>query len=308
VVIIQIPRSENERVDTLARQGSATDEKIATSKQPMVILESPSIADSGAVMQIEDSYSIPEWAKDVFVHLKEGKLLEDKKEARKIRMQSARYTLIGGILYHRGYMFPVLNFLSTAEAEYVLKEIHEGVRGGHSGGRMLAHKAVRAGNYWLTMNRDSLKKVRRCTNVKGLQRFKQTLWQNSARFRHHGRLPNGGGDIVGPMPTGKGNCRFLVVAVDYFTKWVKAEPLATITTGVIKNFLWRAIVCQFGIPYALVTDNGTQFDYKQFQEWYSELKIRHFFSSVYHPQSNGQVEATNKTLVRILKKKITKRK
>jgi hypothetical protein len=97
------------------------------------------------------------------------------------------------------------------------------------------------------------------------------------------------------MPRGKGNYRFLVVAVDYFTKWA------------IKNFLWKVIVCRFGIPYALVTNNGTQFDCRPFQKWSSEHKICHFFSLVYHPQSNGQVEATNKTLVRILKKKLPKR-
>jgi transposase InsO family protein len=117
-----------------------------------------------------------------------------------------------------------------------------------------------------------------------------------------------GVDIVRPMPTEKGNCIFLMVAVDYFTKWAEAEPLMTITTGAIKNFLWKMIICRFGIPYALVTDNGTQFDCKPFHHWCAELKIRHFFSSVYYPQSNGQVEATNKTLVKILKKKLPKRK
>jgi hypothetical protein len=66
-----------------------------------------------------------------------------------------------------------------------------------------------------------------------------------------------GVDIVGPLPTGKGNCRFLVVVVDYFTKWAEAKPLATITTGAVKNFLNKAIVCRFGIPYAIVIDNGT---------------------------------------------------
>jgi transposase InsO family protein len=110
------------------------------------------------------------------------------------------------------------------------------------------------------------------------------------------------------MPMANGNCRFLVVVVDYFTKWVEAESLVTITTEAIKTFLWKAVVCRFGIPYALVTDNGTQFDCRPSQEWCSKLKIRHFFSSVYHPQSNRQVEATNKTLVRILKKKLQKRK
>jgi hypothetical protein len=88
----------------------------------------------------------------------------------------------------------------------------------------------------------------------------------------------------------------------------RSGALVTITIGAIKAFLWKAIVCRFWIPYALVTDNGTQFDCRPFQEWCSEVKIRHFFSSVYHPQSNGQNEATNKTLVRILKKKLLKRK
>jgi hypothetical protein len=66
------------------------------------------------------------------------------------------------------------------------------------------------------------------------------------------------------MPTGKENYRFLVVTVDYFTKWAEAGPLMTIIIGAIKNFLWKAIICRFGIPYALVTDNGTQFDCKPF--------------------------------------------
>jgi hypothetical protein len=67
-------------------------------------------------------------------------------------MQSARYTIIGEILYRQGYTLLLLKCLSTAEAEYVLKEIHEGVCCSHSGARMFAHKVVRAGYYWPTMN------------------------------------------------------------------------------------------------------------------------------------------------------------
>jgi len=190
----------------------------------------------------------------------------------------------------------------------VLKEIHEGVCGSHSGGRMLAHKAVRAGYYWPTMNQESMEMVQSCDKC---QRFAKLQTKPPAKLNSVSSpwpFAQWGVDIVGPMPTGKGNCRFLVVAVDYFTKWAEAEPLMTITTGAIKNFLWKAIICRFGIPYALITDNGTQFNCKPFQEWCDELKIRHFFSSVYYLQSNGQVEATNKTLVKILKKKLPKRK
>jgi hypothetical protein len=62
---------------------------------------------------------------------------------------------------------------------------------------------------------------------------------------------------VGPLPIGKGGCKFLVVAVDYFTKWAEVEGFATITAGNVQNFLWKSIVCQYGIPHYFVTDNVT---------------------------------------------------
>jgi hypothetical protein len=69
-----------------------------------------------------------------------------------------------------------------------------------------------------------------------------------------------GVDIVGPMPIRKGSWKFLVVAADYFTKWAEAEALAAITTTNITNFLWKWVVCRFGIPHPFVTYNGKQFD------------------------------------------------
>jgi hypothetical protein len=159
VVFTQILRIENERADALARLGSATDEKISASKQRVIILDKPSVDDLGSVMQISDTYEIPEWARNVVEYLKNGQLPNDKKEARKIQMQSARYTLVDENLYRRGYTLPLLKCLSTTEAKYVLKEIHEGVCGSHTGGRILAHKVVRAGYYWRTMNQESMEMV-----------------------------------------------------------------------------------------------------------------------------------------------------
>ena len=65
---------------------------------------------------------------------------------------------------------------------------------------------------------------------------------------------------TGTLPIGKGQCKFIIIAVDYFTNWAEAEPLATITEQKIRNFVWQAIVCRFGIPRALVSNNGKQFD------------------------------------------------
>ena len=111
-------------------------------------------------------------------------------------------------------------------------------------------------------------------------------------------------DILGPLPLGKGQCKFIIVAVDYFTKWAEAEPLATITEHKIRNFVWRTIICRFGIPRALVSDNGKQFDNAKFRDFCAELGIKNYYSSPAHPQSNGQAEVTIKTLKAALKTKL----
>ena len=109
---------------------------------------------------------------------------------------------------------------------------------------------------------------------------------------------------LGPLPIGKGQCKFIIIAVDYFTKWAEAEPLATITEQKIRNFVWRAIICRFSISRALVSDNGKQFDNAKFRDFCAELGIKNYYSSPAHPQSNGQAEVTIRTLKATLKTKL----
>ena len=92
--------------------------------------------------------------------------------------------------------------------------------------------------------------------------------------------------------------KFLVVIIDYFTKWVEAEPLATIIERNVKNFVWKGVICRFGIPRVLISDNGKQFDNGPFRELCGQLNIKNHYSSPRHPQANGQVEVTNRTLLK----------
>ena len=111
-------------------------------------------------------------------------------------------------------------------------------------------------------------------------------------------------DILGPLPIRGGRCKFIIVAVDYFPKWAKAEPLVTITEQKVRNFVWRSIICRFGIPRALVSDNGKQFGNPKFRDFCAELGIKNYYSSLAHPQSNGQAEVTIRTLKEVLKTKL----
>jgi len=96
--------------------------------------------------------------------------------------------------------------------------------------------------------------------------------------------------------------KFLLVGVDYFSKWIEAEPLATITTEQVQRFVLKNIICRYGIPHTIITDNGRQFIDHGLAEFYRNFKIKHITSFVEHPQTNGQAEAVNKVILGQLKK------
>jgi transposase InsO family protein len=84
-----------------------------------------------------------------------------------------------------------------------------------------------------------------------------------------------------------------VVAVEYFSKWIEAKPLATITSVTFQKFFWQNIVCCFGVPKAITVDNGTQFDAEAFKEFCDQIGTKIHFASVRHSASNGLVERAN---------------
>ena len=100
------------------------------------------------------------------------------------------------------------------------------------------------------------------------------------------------------------NKRYLLVGTDYFTKWVKAEPLANIKDVDAKKFVWKNIVTQFGVSHALISDNGLQFDSKAFRRYCCELGITNRYSTSAYSQGNGQAETVNKVIVNGLKKRL----
>jgi len=94
-------------------------------------------------------------------------------------------------------------------------------------------------------------------------------------------------DIFDPFSPGKGQTKFPLVGVDCFTKWIKVEPLASISVKNIQNFVWRNIVCQFEVPYTIITDNDRQFIDRGLQSLYEDFGIKSVTSSVEQPQTNG---------------------
>jgi hypothetical protein len=96
--------------------------------------------------------------------------------------------------------------------------------------------------------------------------------------------------LLGPLPPVQGNLKYIVVAVEYFSKWIEAKPLATITSATVQKFFWQSIVCRFGVLKAITVDNGTQFDAETFKVFCDQIGTIIHFASVRHPESNGLIE------------------
>ncbi|RDX96384.1 putative protein K02A2.6, partial [Mucuna pruriens] len=84
-----------------------------------------------------------------------------------------------------------------------------------------------------------------------------------------------------------GQVKFLLVAIDYFTKWIEVELVATISAERVKQFYWKRIICRFGLPTVIISDNGTQFASQAIAEFCAQYGIKQSFTCVEHPQSNG---------------------
>jgi len=176
-----------------------------------------------------------------------------------MKRKCTRYTLIGDELYRKSYSRPLLKCINKSRAKYVMAELHEGICGLYSGGRSMATRALRAGYYWPTMESDAAEYVKKC---KKCQEFGNILRVKPEVLHHMNSswpFVQWGIDIIGALSLGKGQCKFLLVVVDYFTKWIEVEPLASITTNKVQSFVWKNIICMFGLPNTIISDNGRQF-------------------------------------------------
>ncbi|XP_025628782.1 uncharacterized protein [Arachis hypogaea] len=300
VTIQHVPRERNTRADLLSKLAST---KPGTGNRSLIqgLIKEPVVA-------LHLTQSDPSWMDPIIDFLEKARLPSDEKVAKAIRREAAKYAVIQGQLFKRGLSQPLLKCLRPDQTDYVLREVHEGCCGHHIGGKALTRKLVRVRYYWPSMMADSKEFVRRCkrcqenSNLHKAPATELSLLTASRPFLQWGI------DLLGPFLVGPGQVKYLIVAIDYYKKWIEAEPLASISSANCRKFMWRQVIERFGIPKAVISDNGTQFADKKFGEFLAGLGIKQKFSSIEHPQTNGQVEAANKVILQDLKKRLDQKK
>ena len=184
----------------------------------------------------------------------------------------------------------------------VLQQTHNHPLSGHQGQDTTYLKTSEV-YYWPNMKKDVIEFIKTCKICQKRSRRKgepplEPIKKIAQPFYQVGI------DIMGPLPITLTRKRYVVVAIDHFTKWIEARALETADAQNVTSFIYDDIICRHGVPNILTSDNGTEFVNELISTLSSVYKIRHIKSTAYHPQGNGQTERANQTLKNLLAKLI----
>lgn len=211
--IEKIPREDNIQADALSKLASA-----AKSESKLVFVE---VLDAPSYEQVEVlaiDIGTASWMTEICNFLQGVGIPGDKYEVDRLRRKASRYTMLDGRLYKRSFTLSLLKCLEEAEAQQVIHDIHEGEGASHYGGQVMAYQLLRQGFFWPTMKADAIDYAKKCTKC---QKHGVDILQSGGELKSivtPWPFAQRGLDLVGPLPKGSGQRRFLLVAVDYFTK------------------------------------------------------------------------------------------
>src|SRR4051812_5839887 len=259
------------------------------------------------VFAVEESADEKPWYFDIkhFLQTQEYPLGASSKDKKTLRRLAGNFFINADVLYKRNYDMVLLRCVDRHEADMLMHEIHEGSFGTHANGHSMAEKMLRAGYYWLTMESDCYKFVKKCHKCQvyadkihvppTLLNVISSPWPFSMW----------GIDMIGMIEhQGLNGHRFILVAIDYFTKWVEAASYANVTKHVVVRFIKNNIICRYGVPSKIIIDNGSNLNNSMMRELCESFKIEHHNSSPYRPKMNGAVEAANKNIKKIVQKMV----
>ncbi|KAI0520318.1 hypothetical protein KFK09_007790 [Dendrobium nobile] len=233
--IVYIHREQNAHADALSKLATSATMDLFK-RRYIEEIHFPSIEGPWIIQSIDETRE-PSWMDPILSFLQNGVLPEDLTVAMRLRRKAANFTIISGKLYKRAFTGPYLKCLPPSEADYALREVHSGICGEHLGGKALTFKIMRQGFYWPTIKQDALEFVQKCNNCQLHANLTHSPAVEISSLQSPWPFVQWGIDIMGPFPIATGQRKFIILAVDYFTKWVEAEPLAKITEANTKQFV-----------------------------------------------------------------------
>jgi hypothetical protein len=242
-----------------------------------------------------------DWETPLVRYLKNPSHIAD----RKVRRQALKYVMLDNTLYRRTIDGLLLKCLGSDQSRIAMGGVHKGICGTHQSTHKMNGLLCCARFYWSTMLNDCFryyKGYESCQKFRDVQLALTTMLHPIIKpwlFRGWAL------DFVGQIhPSSSKGHQFVLVATDYFTKWMEAVPLKNMMHKEVIHFILEHIVHRFDIPQTLTTDQGSLLMSHQVREFVESLKIKLLSSSPYYAQANGQAESSNKTVIKLIKTKI----
>jgi len=215
--------------------------------------------------------------------------LTTPKQTKQFKNFCIPFVIKNNYLYRKDKRKPgnLLRVIRNFEMEAVLYMMHNSPTAGHFSVDIMFEK-IRSRYFWPQMYENIREYVKSCDACqrRGKSRTQQTLHPIPV----HAPFELIGIDFVGPLPKTKRGNRYIIVAMDYLTKWPEARPVPTATAEETVKFLYEDIICQHGCPKEILSDRGTHFNNQLVQGLMDQFRIQHLLSTPYHPQTNGLVE------------------
>ncbi|MCO5553292.1 hypothetical protein L7F22_006813 [Adiantum nelumboides] len=224
-------------------------------------------------------------------------------QRRKLIKQASTFLWLEGALYQKGKDLVCRRVPSTNEIPKILKGLHEEACGGHFSHELTLRKVLLAGYVWPSMHADVQHWCRSCHNCQ-VNGNKRLLYGPRQAVIANGPFEKWGIDAMGPLPRTANGKLYILVAIDYMTRWVEAQSVAKVNEKTVSKFVYTHICCRFGTPLEIVSDNGPGFRRGLLTEVCEVLKISHRHSTPYYPQSNGLVEKANGIIAGIIRKMV----
>ena len=254
------------------------------------------------------SFQLP-WYADIVNYLACGVIPSEfsYQQKRKLRTNSRYYIWDDPLLFKRGANMITRRCVSENEQSKIMNECHASPYGGHFSGERTAHKMLQSGFYWPTIFRDCAEWVKLCDRCQKIGNISSINEMPLRGIMVMQLFDVWGIDFMGPFPPSFGNL-YILLAVDYVSKWVEAVSCPRNDANAVVSFLHKNILSRFGTPRTIISDRGSHFANRIFSKLMSMYGIKHVMSLAYHPQTNGQEEISNREIKRILEKTMSSSK
>ena len=224
-------------------------------------------------------------------------------QKRKLRTDDRLYIWDDPLLFRGGAYQIIRICVQETKQDGIVDKCHSSPYGGHFPRDKAAQKILQSGFYWPTLFKDCYEWVKycnRCQRMGNINRRNEMPLQGIMVVQI---FYVWGIDFMGPFPPSFGNL-YILLAMYYVSKWVEAIACPINDANKVVGFIQRNILSRFGAPKTIISDEGSHFANKLFAKLMSRYGVRHVRSLAYHPQSNGQVEISNREIKNILEKTI----